>query len=146
MVHDKFKRQLEAQEQELKDGVISKDFLKETRRTEENGFIKADVGKLDFSLVCPYAMEDLVAQLTIGAKKYDKDNWKKGDIFTYISALERHINTIKKSLDSGDYSMLTDDTGVNQCGALMFNSMAIGWFIRTGKIPKSKAYCGANDE
>ena len=96
----------------------------------ENGFFKADLDKTDFTLVCPYAYEDLAKQLTIGAKKYERDNWQKGDILTYIAALERHINDVKKALIENDNKALIDDTGINQGGALMFNSMAIHYFIR----------------
>ena len=52
----------------------------------ENGFIKADKEKINFSLVDPYAYEDLGKCLTIGAKKYSPDNWKLGDIESYIAA------------------------------------------------------------
>ena len=37
MVHDKFKRQLEAQEQEIKDGVISEDFVKDNALKSQVG-------------------------------------------------------------------------------------------------------------
>lgn len=96
----------------------------------ENGFFKADLDKTDFTLVCPYAYEDLAKQLTIGAKKYARDNWQKGDILTYIAALERHINDVKKALVENDNKALIDDTGINQGAALMFNSMAVHYFIR----------------
>jgi len=96
----------------------------------ENGFIKADYGKLDFSLVDPFAYSDLAFQLTFGAKKYSKDNWKKGDINIYLSALERHIQDIKKALDKDDIESLIDDTGIQHGGALLCNSMFIHYFIR----------------
>ena len=108
------------------------DFLNKDEKINlrENGFFKADLDKTDFTLVCPYAYEDLAKQLTIGAKKYARDNWQKGDILTYIAALERHINEVKKALVENDNKALIDDTGINQGGALMFNSMAIHYFIR----------------
>ena len=111
---------------------ISGDFSKKDEKINlrENGFFKADLDKTDFTLVCPYAYEDLAKQLTIGAKKYTRDNWQKGDILTYIAALERHINEVKKALVENDNKALIDDTGINQGGALMFNSMAIHYFIR----------------
>lgn len=111
---------------------IPGDFLNKDEKINlrENGFFKADLDKTDFTLVCPYAYEDLAKQLTIGAKKYARDNWQKGDILTYLAALERHINDVKKALIENDNKALIDDTGINQGGALMFNSMAIHYFIR----------------
>lgn len=106
------------------------DYTEEKINQRENGFIKADLDKIDFTLVEPYAYQDLAKQLTIGAKKYSKDNWKKGDILSYLAALERHINYVKIALEENDLQKLIDDTGVNQGGALMFNSMAIHYFIR----------------
>lgn len=107
--------------------LFSKD---EKINTRENGFIKADLDKVDFTLVDPYAYKDLGKQLTIGEKKYSRDNWKKGDILSYLAALERHINDVKIALEEDNIEKLIDDTGVNQGGALMFNSMAVHYFIR----------------
>lgn len=106
------------------------DLKKEIVNERENGFIKADLEKLDFSLVDPFAYSDLAFQLTIGAKKYSKNNWKKGDINIYLSALERHIQDIKKALDEDDIESLIDDTGIQHGGALLCNSMFIHYFIR----------------
>jgi hypothetical protein len=103
---------------------------KEIINERKNGFIKADLEKLDFSLVDPFAYSDLAFQLTVGAKKYSKDNWKKGDINIYLSALERHLQDIKKALDNGDIEDLIDDTGIQHGGALLCNSMFIHYFIR----------------
>ena len=106
------------------------DYTEEKIKKRENGFIKADLDKIDFTLVEPYAYQDLAKQLTLGVKKYSRDNWKKGDILSYLAALERHINHVKIALEENDLQKLIDDTGVNQGGALMFNSMAIHYFIR----------------
>lgn len=102
----------------------------------ENGFIKADLNKIDFTLVDPFAYKDLGKQLTIGAEKYERDNWQKGDILTYLAALQRHLNDVEIALIENDFEKLIDDTGVNQGAALMFNSMAVHYFIR--KILKDK--------
>ena len=123
----KFAKSLGADINEIPGDFLNKD---EKINLRENGFFKADLDKTDFTLVCPYAYEDLAKQLTIGAKKYARDNWQKGDILTYIAALERHINDVKKALIKNDDKALIDDTGINQGGALMFNSMAIHYFIR----------------
>lgn len=119
-------------EAEAEGNVVLKHLFSKAEKINkrENGFIKADLDKIDFTLVDPYAYKDLGKQLTIGAKKYSRDNWKKGDIFSYLAALERHINDVKIALEEDNIEKLIDDTGVNQGGALMFNAMAIHYFIR----------------
>lgn len=118
----------------LSDAYLNSGFRKlsnnEAINERENGFVKADLGKIDFTLVDPYAYRDLAKQLTIGVKKYSRDNWQKGDILSYLAALERHINDVRIALEEDDIEKLIDDTEVNQGGALMFNSMAIHYFIR----------------
>ena len=97
----------------------------------ENGFIKADKEKTNFSLVDPYAYEDLGKCLTIGAKKYSPDNWKLGDIESYIAALDRHLIDIKKAVLDKDKTLFIDKDTTLQHGAnLMCNAMFIHYFIR----------------
>ena len=97
----------------------------------ENGFIKADKEKTNFSLVDPYAYEDLGKCLTIGAKKYSPDNWKLGDIESYIAALDRHLIDIKKAVLDKDKSLFIDKDTTLQHGAnLLCNAMFIHYFIR----------------
>ena len=97
----------------------------------ENGFIKADKEKINFSLVDPYAYEDLGKCLTIGAKKYSPDNWKIGDIESYIAALDRHLIDIKKAVLDKDKSLFIDKDNTLQHGAnLLCNAMFIHYFIR----------------
>jgi hypothetical protein len=97
----------------------------------ENGFIKADKEKINFSLVDPYAYEDLGKCLTIGAKKYSPDNWKLGDIESYIAALDRHLIDIKKAVLDKDKSLFIDKDTTLQHGAnLLCNAMFIHYFIR----------------
>lgn len=97
----------------------------------ENGFIKADKKKINFSLVDPYAYEDLGKCLTIGAEKYDSNNWKLGDIETYISALDRHLLDIKKAVADKDKALFIDKDTTLQHGAnLLCNAMFLHYFIR----------------
>ena len=97
----------------------------------ENGFIKADKEKINFSLVDPYAYEDLGKCLTIGAKKYSPDNWKLGDIESYIAALDRHLIDIKKAVLDKDKTLFIDKDTTLQHGAnVLCNAMFIHYFIR----------------
>lgn len=115
----------------VKDITIPSDEVKEEMLQRENGFIKADKEKTNFSLVDPYAYEDLGKCLTIGAKKYSADNWKLGDIESYIAALDRHLIDIKKAVLDKDKSLFIDKDTTLQHGAnLLCNAMFIHYFIR----------------
>ena len=49
---------------------------KVAKKKSISGGIKFDDNKPDYSLIPPNALEDVVKVLTIGAKKYDRHNWK----------------------------------------------------------------------
>lgn len=97
---------------------------------KSSGFVKHDSDKIRYDLVCPYAYEDLGKVLTFGAKKYEDNNWMKGDINTYIAAMQRHLNEVKKAVNSGNNDLfIDDDSGLQHGAALMVNGMFIHWFI-----------------
>lgn len=55
-------------------------------------FVKADSGKLEWSLLPWNEMEEVIEVLMEGAKKYSPDNWKKcDDINRYKNSLMRHV-------------------------------------------------------
>ena len=55
-------------------------------------FVKADEGKLQWSLMPFEQLEDVVRVLMNGAKKYSRDNWKKcDDVNRYKDSLMRHV-------------------------------------------------------
>ena len=74
------------------------ELAEEYRRTSENGGIKFDNDKPDYSLVPPNALDDVVKVLTIGAQKYDRHNWKKLDNLDnrYFAAAQRHMWALLK--------------------------------------------------
>lgn len=59
--------------------------------TKTSEFVKNDDGKLKYDLIPPSATKALARVLTFGAAKYEKDNWRKGSIDRYVSALYRHL-------------------------------------------------------
>lgn len=71
--------------------------------------IKYDTDKPDYSLIPPYALDDLAKVLTYGAKKYDRHNWKKLDNLEdrYFAAAQRHLWAIKRG------ELLDEETGVH---------------------------------
>lgn len=54
---------------------------------------KFDTGKPEYGLIPPNALHELVVVLTVGAQKYDRDNWKKvpESKRRYFDALQRHL-------------------------------------------------------
>lgn len=60
--------------------------------------IKYDTDKPDYSLIPPFALNDVVKVLTFGAKKYDRDNWKLLDDLNdrYFAAAQRHMWQLKR--------------------------------------------------
>lgn len=53
---------------------------------------KDDSEKVRMDLLDPYAMEQLAAVLTFGAKKYEAHNWRKGIVYSrLIAACLRHV-------------------------------------------------------
>ncbi len=58
----------------------------------EEGFIKADKGKTEWTLLPFEQLEDVAKVLMAGAEKYSPDNWKKcNDTKRYKDALMRHV-------------------------------------------------------
>lgn len=62
-------------------------------QTAESGGRKFDSNKLEYGLIPPLAMREMVRVLTFGAQKYERDNWKKvpDSKRRYFDALERHV-------------------------------------------------------
>jgi len=54
---------------------------------------KFDGGKLQYSLIPPMALKEMVHVLTFGAEKYEPDNWKHvpDSKRRYFDAMQRHI-------------------------------------------------------
>ena len=60
--------------------------------------IKYDGEKPDYSLIPPYALDEVVKGLTHGKKKYSRDNWKYVDDAKnrYFAAAQRHQWAIRR--------------------------------------------------
>jgi len=72
-----------------------------------SGFNKFDDGKAQLSLL-PYGpLGDIAKVLEFGAKKYGRDNWRKGgDINRFIDAALRHIMAYNEGEDLDPESKL----------------------------------------
>jgi hypothetical protein len=61
-------------------------------KPNDQGGIKYDGDKPDYSLVPFQAMDEVVKVLTYGAAKYDRFNWEKVEPRRYQAAALRHIS------------------------------------------------------
>jgi hypothetical protein len=54
---------------------------------------KFDSGKSEYGLIPPHALEEMVKVLTLGAQKYDRDNWRyvPDGKRRYFDAAQRHL-------------------------------------------------------
>jgi Domain of unknown function (DUF5664) len=54
---------------------------------------KFDGGKPEYGLIPPYALDELAVVLTIGAQKYERENWRYVPEASrrYYDALQRHL-------------------------------------------------------
>ena len=63
--------------------------------------IKHDKGKPDYSLIPPFALDEIAKVLTHGKDKYARDNWKHLDDGPnrYFAAAQRHLWALRKGED-----------------------------------------------
>lgn len=75
-------------------------------------------GKLQWSMVDFKSLEDMVRVLEFGAKKYSRDNWKKGLKTTeVVDSMLRHVYAY---LDGED---IDPESGINHTGHIMCNAL-----------------------
>ena len=74
------------------EGVSVKDLIKNSQNATTGGR-KFDGGKLQYGLLPPLALKATVEVLTIGAEKYEPDNWKHvpDSKRRYFDAMQRHL-------------------------------------------------------
>jgi hypothetical protein len=55
--------------------------------------IKFDLGKAEYGLIPPHALDELAVVLTLGAQKYKRENWRfvADAERRYFDALQRHV-------------------------------------------------------
>ena len=90
-------------------------------------FIKADDGKLQWSLLPFEEMEDVVKVLMNGAKKYSAGNWRKcNDVGRYKDALMRHVVSYIKGekIDNTDRG----GDGLPHLAHAICNCLFLMWF------------------
>ncbi len=84
---------------------------------------KFDDGKPDISLVEPKFIIDMAKVLTMGAQKYDRDNWKNGLAPERIyAALQRHL----LAYWSGEKT--DPESGISHLAHVAVNTMFLSWY------------------
>lgn len=103
------------------------DELNKQLEVASSDFIKADSGKLQWSLL-PFAeVEEVVKVLMNGASKYSPDNWKKcDDTKRYEDALMRHVIAYIKGNKIDEVSQGGD--GLSHLAHAICNCLFLMWF------------------
>jgi hypothetical protein len=87
--------------------------------------LRYNEGKLQWSLVDFKSLEGLVRVLEMGAKKYDKHNWKKGMPVTQVSeSLMRHLFAYLSGEDTDP------ESGLSHMSHVLCNAMFIEYIMR----------------
>jgi len=116
----------------VKDKISQKEALKMIRNEI---FTRANSGKPEWSLVDFEAFEPMVRVLEAGALKYDRDNWRKGnldkkELLKLWDSFFRHTNAIKKGIETNDPEQIYDkDLGINHIGNAMCNLMFLSYHL-----------------
>jgi hypothetical protein len=107
--------------QEQIDGI--KDSMKITNQMEQA--LRYNNGKPQWSLVDFDSLEGLVHVLEYGARKYAKDNWKKGMPVTQVSeSLMRHLFAFLRGED------VDPESGCRHISHVMCNTMFLEYILR----------------
>jgi len=100
---------------------------------------KYDQGKLQYTLVPPYALQQVARNLTEGLKKYkERNNWQKveGAEQRYMDALMRHFEAIRR----GEiYDVDISDPTISHMSAVAVNAMFLLEFMYNPELQKDLA-------
>ena len=86
---------------------------------------RSNKGKLKWSLVDYKSLEPMVEVLEFGARKYSKDNWKKGLPATEI--LESLLRHVYEMLDG---NVIDEESGQRIIGHIMCNAMFLSYVLK----------------
>jgi hypothetical protein len=95
---------------------------------------KYDQGKLQYTLIPPYALQEVARNLTEGLKKYkERDNWQKvdGAEERYMDALMRHFEAIRRG---ETYDLDSSDPTISHMSAVAVNAMFLLEFMYNPKL------------
>lgn len=99
---------------------------------------KYDQDKLQYSLIPPYALEQIAKNLTVGLKKYkERNNWKKveGAEQRYLDALYRHLEAHRRGEVYDPDSSVPD---MYHLSAVVVNAMFLLEFMLDPELKKDR--------
>ena len=108
------------------DGVYVDPKLHQTLKMKTEA-VKADDGKVDWSLVPFEALEGMAQVLTFGAKKYDSWNWTTGGGFVWTRVLAscfRHLFAWSRGEDNDP------ESGLSHISHAQCNLLFLAYYIR----------------
>lgn len=84
--------------------------------------VKYNEGKIQYSLIPPYALQEVARNLTIGATKYKKFNWMfvPNARERYLDALMRHLESYRRGVKYDPESSVPD---MHELSAVIANAM-----------------------
>ncbi len=86
--------------------------------------VKDDSGKLRYDLIPAYSLKELALTYTIGARKYEDNNWRKGIKYSrVIAALKRHLELWLQGEDR-------DMDGQHHLAAVAWNAFSLLWYTK----------------
>lgn len=92
-------------------------------QAQQNQAMRLNLGKVQYSLIDLNALEQCARVLEFGAKKYARNNWKKGLRLTQIlDSMLRHI----AALSSGEF--VDPESGLPHIGHIQCNALFLGGF------------------
>lgn len=125
---DSFMQALKQQKEMLKHVESSKiDAIRESMKINQAAeqALRYNQGKPQWSLVDFDSLEGLVHVLEYGARKYSKDNWKKGMPVTQVSeSLMRHLFAFLRGDD------IDPESGCRHISHVMCNAMFLEYILR----------------
>ncbi len=91
----------------------------------DNKALRYNKNKPKLSLIDLSKMEDCANVLEFGAKKYSRDNWKKGlPLSEILDSMLRHIAAIQK----GEW--LDPESGLPHIGHIQCNALFLAWMMQ----------------
>lgn len=88
---------------------------------------KYDTDKVDITLLEPLFLQGMASVMMMGAKKYGRDNWRKGLNYNRtIAAIYRHLMTFQMGEDTDK------ESGLSHLYHLAVNLMFLEYFQRKG--------------
>ena len=124
---------------EMQDWVWDNEFYSQNNpivdtTEEQKPGTKYDKGKLQYTLIPPYALQEVARNLTEGLKKYkERDNWQKVESAQerYMDALMRHFEAIRRG---ETYDLDSSDPTMSHMSAVAANAMFLLEFMYNPKL------------